>query len=104
MGDTLIRNIPEGLRREIAEAADARQQSLSARAIDLLRIGMMVEQEAVQAAGGSTWTSIRGLFEAEGAPVGEYAEVLDQLEAERKRDFGRPIGWGAPDLTADDRS
>ncbi|RVD64742.1 plasmid stabilization protein, partial [Mesorhizobium sp. M7A.F.Ca.ET.027.03.2.1] len=46
MGDMLIRDIPEPLKREIEHAARKGGQSLSGKAIDLLRKGMVAEKEA----------------------------------------------------------
>ncbi|RWD02988.1 MAG: plasmid stabilization protein [Mesorhizobium sp.] len=88
MGDMLIRGIPEPLKREIEQAARIGGQSLSGKAIDLLRKGIIAEKEARSAPGLSAWDSIRSVFDAEASD--EFAETMDEIEAERKRDFGRP--------------
>lgn len=95
MGDMLIRGIPEALKQEIAEAAKTQDQSLSTKAIDLLRKGLLMEHEAKPSQ--SAWEMLRSIFEMDGPPDGEFAKVMDEIEAERKRDFGRPVDFGYDD-------
>lgn len=90
MGDMLIRGIPDPLKSDIAQAASKEGTSLSAKAIDLLRKGMIAEKETEPEAGRSAWDSLRSIFAAHDAIGDEYAEIMDEIEAERKRDFGRP--------------
>ncbi|MGF7008708.1 plasmid stabilization protein [Aminobacter sp. BE322] len=99
MGDLLIRNIPEAVKREIAEAAKARGQSLSDKAVDLLQKGLLTERDDDAAPKGSAWQALRAVFESQGAPDGGFAEVMEEVEALRKRDFGRPVSFG---IEADD--
>jgi plasmid stability protein len=104
MGDMLIRNIPDSLKREITQAADFRHQSLSAKAIDLLRKGLIAEREAKPLPGQSAWEMLRAPFEEFGPPTGEFAAIMDEIEAERKRDFGRPVDFGNDEVPSNDRS
>ncbi len=104
MGDMLIRNIPDSLKRELIQAADVRRQSLSAKAIDLLRRGLIAEREAKPLPDQSAWEMLRAPFEEFGPPTGEFAAVMDEIEAERKRDFGRPVDFGNDEVPPDDRS
>lgn len=97
MGDLLIRNIPEAVKREIAEAAKEHGQSLSEKAVDLLQKGLHVEHLEDSRPAGSAWEMLRAVFESEGPPTGEFSQVLDEIEAERKRDFGRPVEFGLED-------
>ncbi|KQU64391.1 plasmid stabilization protein [Aminobacter aganoensis] len=99
MGDLLIRNIPEAVKLEIAEAAKARGQSLSDKAVDLLQKGLLAERGSDASPQGSAWESLRALFGSDGSPDGEFAKAMDEIEAKRKRDFGRPVSFG---LDADD--
>ena len=94
MGDMLIRNIPDPLKREIAQAAETRRQSLSGKAIDLLRKGLIAERDETPASKKTAWESLRSAFEEFGPLDGEYAKIMDEIEAERKRDFGRPVDFG----------
>ena len=91
MGDMLIRGIPEPLKREIARAAKQDGKSLSAKAIELLHKGMVAKEDVKPAAEQSAWDALRAVFVAEGAIDDEYSKIMEELEAERKRDFGRPI-------------
>jgi plasmid stability protein len=89
MSDMLIRNIPELLKREIEQAARKSGQSLSGKAIALLREGMVAERQARLEPGLSAWDAIRATFAAENAIGDEFAKTMNEIEAERKRDFGR---------------
>lgn len=91
MGDMLIRDIPEPLKREIEQAAHKLGQSLSGKAIDLLRKGIIAEKEARPQTGLSAWDAIRSAFAAENAIDDEFSEIMDEIEAARKGDFGRPV-------------
>ena len=97
MSDLLVRDMPEPLKREIAQAAKARGQSLSAKAIDLMRKGLIAEREAAPMPGNSAWEALRSIFEETGGADGEFAKVMDEIEAEGKRDFGRPVAFGDDD-------
>lgn len=89
MADMLISDIPEPLKREIELAARKAGLSLSGKAIDLLRKGMVAEREVWPEPGLSAWDAIRSAFAAENAIGDEYAEIMDKIEAERKGDHGR---------------
>ena len=91
MGDLLIRDIPEPLKRDIEQAANKGRQSLSGKAIDLLRKGIVVEKEAKREPGLSAWDAIRSAFAAHDGFDEEFAKIMDEIEAERKKDFGRPV-------------
>jgi plasmid stability protein len=97
MSDLLIRDIPDPLKQEVADAAKARGQSLSTKAIDLLRKGLISEREAKPEPGRSAWDILRSAFEENGPLDGEFAKVMEEIEAERKRDFGRPVDFGRDD-------
>ena len=92
MGDMLIRDIPEPLKREIEQAARKGGQSLSGKAIDLLRKGMVAEKAAEARAGSfSMGRDSARHYVAENAIGDEFAKIMDEIEADRKRDFGRPV-------------
>jgi plasmid stability protein len=95
MGDMLIRGIPDALKNEIAGAAKDRGQSLSAKAVDLLRRGLVAERD--DRPERSAWDELRSAFEIDGPPTGEFAQIMDEIEAVRKKDFGRPVLFGADD-------
>jgi antitoxin FitA len=97
VSDLLIRDIPDPLKQEIAKAAKTRGQSLSAKAIELLRQGLTAEKDAKAKPGRSAWDMLRSAFEENGPLDGEFAKVMDEIEAERKREFGRPVDFGRDD-------
>lgn len=91
MGDLLIRNIPDAMKRDIALRAEKSGNSLSDEAKNLL-------QKAMFGASGTDKPARSGLdsFREIFSPLTEeeqkeFARVMDELEAERKRDFGRPL-------------
>lgn len=91
MGDLLIRNIPDAMKRDIALRAEKNGNSLSDEAKNLL-------QKAMTGASGtdkparSALDGFREIFSPlTAAEQEELAEVMDEIEAERKKDFGRPL-------------
>lgn len=94
MGDLLIRNIPEHLKKGIEQAARRDGQSLSAKSIDLLRRSLAEDMAAQERPFVSAWDALRSAFVEHDAVDDEYSKIMDEIEAERKRDFGRPL----PDL------
>jgi plasmid stability protein len=98
MGDMLIRGIPEGLKNEIEDFAKRDGQSLSAKSIDLLRKSVDAEREARTMPFVSAWDVLRPiLYDGNDKEAEEYAKIMEEVEAERKRDFGRPVDFGLDD-------
>ena len=90
MGDLLIRNISEAMKRDIAEAAQRSGNSLSDEAKELLREALHRKTEA-QSDAVPVYEAIRAAFVSENAVDDEFAAIMDEIEAERKKDFGRPF-------------
>ena len=98
MGDMLIRGIPEGLKREIEDFAERDGQSLSAKSIDLLRKSVDAERDARARPFVSAWDVLRPiLYDGNEREAEEYAKIMEEIEAERKKDFGRPVDFGQDD-------
>ena len=95
MGDMLIRGIPDTLKIALEDAARQEGQSLSSRAIDLLRKGLLFEKEAAARPRESAWRVLRTIFEEEGAIDNEFAALINEVEVERKKDFGRPVDFAS---------
>lgn len=93
MGDMLIRGIPDALKLELEEVARLEGKSLSALAIDLMRKGILFEKEAALKPKRSAWEVLRPiLYSGENdAEAEEFSKIMEEVEAERKRDFGRPV-------------
>jgi len=96
MGDILIRNIPDQLKAELAQLAGEEGSSLSAAAVDVLWEGINAKRTAQKNSGLALWRALReDLVNAEPDELDlEYERIMEEVEAERKSDFGRPL----PDL------
>ena len=94
----LIRGIPEALKREIEDFARRDGQSLSAKSIDLLRKSVDADRQAYTKPFVSAWDVLRPiLYDGNDAEAEEFAKIMEEVEAERKRDFGRPVDFGLED-------
>ncbi|RUM27491.1 plasmid stabilization protein [Rhizobium vallis] len=90
MSDLLIRNISEAMKRDIADAAQRSGHSLSDEAKELLRDALKRKNEAKPET-LSAYEAIRAAFVNENAVDDEFAAVMEEIEAARKKDFGRPF-------------
>jgi plasmid stability protein len=91
MGDLLIRDISDAMKRDIALRAEKNGNSLSDEAKNLLQKAM-VDISDNDAPARSALDGFREIF----SPLTEneqeeFAGIMDEIEAERKRDFGRPL-------------
>ncbi|MDM9626187.1 plasmid stabilization protein [Rhizobium sp. S152] len=91
MGDLLIRNISDAMKRDIALRAEKNGNSLSDEAKNLLQKAM-VSTPGTDAPARSALDGFREIF----SPLTddereEFAKIMDDIEAERKKDFGRPL-------------
>ena len=95
MGDLLIRDISEALKRDIAERAERQGHSLSEEAKLLMRKGLAVSEPVGDVQKLNAWDSLRAVLgpktDEEAREAEEFARILEEIEAERKRDFGRPF-------------
>jgi plasmid stability protein len=92
MGDLLIRNIPDALKISLEEAAKRDGQSLSAKSIDLLRTSLSTEQSNGEKPFVSAWDVLRPiLYQGNEEEAEAFYKIMEEIEAERKRDFGRPL-------------
>ncbi|MDO1580836.1 FitA-like ribbon-helix-helix domain-containing protein [Rhizobium oryzicola] len=92
MGDLLIKNISDALRQSLAERADQAGTSLSEEAAAILGDALL---HPVLKSDASPLSSLEALREImmpqseEEAAV--YSEIMNEIEAKRKSDFGRPV-------------
>ena len=92
MGDMLIRNIPEALKREIEQLASRDGLSLSAKSIDLLRNSLVAERESRKERFVSAWDALRPImYHGDDEEAEAFGRIMEEVEAERKSDFGRPL-------------
>ena len=91
MGDLLIRNVPEDLKRDLTEAAGKAGHSLSDEAKRRLRHPAPV---ASAETGAEFLQSIRALVaDAPDEEREDFAKIMDEIEEQRKKDFGRPFSF-----------
>ncbi|MGV1837678.1 FitA-like ribbon-helix-helix domain-containing protein [Rhizobium rhizogenes] len=92
MSDLLIRDISDAMKQDIAERAKQTGRSLSEEAKVLLRKALLTENDNHRG-GLSAWEALRPIFFDESDPEAgeEFARIMDEIEAERKKDFGRPV-------------
>lgn len=92
----LLRGVPDAVKAELAEFAKADGKSLSQTTIDILRKGVAIERRHRRTSQPKdAWEMLRSVFEEDGPSDGEFARIMDEVEAERKRDFGRPFDFDA---------
>lgn len=84
MSDMLIRNMPDDLKRGIAMRAKRYGRSLSEEATRLLASAIKSEEPRKNAA-----EMMMAAFGPGDAAADGFAEIMAEIEAERKKDFGR---------------
>lgn len=89
MGDILIRDIPDAMKAGLSRSASKNGRSLSDEAKDRLRVSLETEPEGMPAM--NAFDAIRSAFIDAGGGDGEFAKIMDEIEAESKKDFGRPF-------------
>jgi plasmid stability protein len=95
MSDLLIRNIPDALKAGLADRASKSGRSLSEEAKTLLRESLLRDPKSEPTDSPSAWDVLRPILRVDDPEEAEqYAQIMEEIEADRKRDFGRP----APDL------
>jgi antitoxin FitA len=98
MGDLLIRNVPDALRADIEKLAKTKGSSLSQTAREALRMGVEAAKKAeTEESKLRPGDQLMAIFHDPDATDEErelFGQIMDEIEAERKRDFGRPL----PDL------
>nr|WP_311319436.1 plasmid stabilization protein [Rhizobium tropici] len=92
MSNLLIRDIPDAMKHDLAERAKQTGRSLSDEAKELLRAALVAEDANAGRSGLSAWDVLRPIFYTEDAAAAEeYGRIMKEIEAERKKDFGRPV-------------
>jgi plasmid stability protein len=92
VGDLLIRDISDAMKRKLAERAEKSGRSLSDEAKRLMQKGMTTEDAGANDNSPSAWDSLRSILGPESDDEGDaFAKIMDEIEAERKRDFGRSV-------------
>lgn len=92
MGDLLIRDTCDAMKRNIAVRAERRGGSLSDEAKRLVQKGMIADETVADGDDLTGWDSLRSILGPENDDEAEeFATIMEEIEADRKRDFCRPI-------------
>lgn len=88
MGDLLARDISDALKRNMR--AERSGGSLSDEAKRLMQKAMIAEESVANDDDLTAWDSLRSILGPENDDEAEaFAKIMDEIEADRKRDFGR---------------
>jgi plasmid stability protein len=94
MGDLLMRNISDAMKQELASRAERSGNSLSDEIKLLLRFAIAADA-GTKTREVSAWESLRAVLapktEAEADEAEAFVRIMEDIEAERKADFGRPL-------------
>ncbi|CAN7551637.1 MULTISPECIES: FitA-like ribbon-helix-helix domain-containing protein [unclassified Rhizobium] len=94
MGDLLIRNVPEDLKRGLGQIASSTGRSMSDAAREMLRRGILEHQtQENELAAGNPYEQLRALFAPFDEESDQFSEIMDEIEQQRKKDFGRPFSF-----------
>ncbi|HTO33899.1 MAG TPA: plasmid stabilization protein [Pararhizobium sp.] len=93
MGDLLIRNISDALKRDIAAVAKRTERSLSDEAKELLRKGLIAESDIKPVEEQSAYDVLRAAVADCLMTDEEHQEFMALIEESRKNDYERP-GFG----------
>ena len=94
MGDLLIRNVPDDLKRELTDAARVAGHSLSDEAKRRLQMSAQ-DKPGAGTTGAEFLQSIQELFaDIPDEEREAFAAIMDEIEAERRKDYGRPVTFG----------
>jgi len=94
MGDLLIRNVPEDLKRELADAARKAGHSLSDEAKQRLKTATPKASAPAQTGGDLVRSIQTALADIPDEDREAFAKIMDEIEAERRKDHGRPVTFG----------
>lgn len=94
MGDLLIRDIPDDMKRDLSEIAKLAGRSMSEEAKAMLRreIASRKALETPQP-GKNALEELRNLFAPTSEEDEQFSKIMNEIEAERKTDFGRPFSF-----------
>lgn len=92
MADLLVRNVSDELRENLAARADKAGHSVSDEIKSILQQEVGEVWEKPDLTGMSAWEALRAIMKADSEEeAAEYIKIMEEIEAERKRDFGRPV-------------
>ena len=92
MADLLVRNVSDELRENLAARADKAGHSVSDEIKSILQQEVEETRAVPDLNGMSALEALRSIRKADSEEeAAAYIEIMEEIEAERKRDFGRPF-------------
>ncbi|MDP9840259.1 plasmid stability protein [Neorhizobium huautlense] len=92
MADLLVRNVSDELRENLAARADKAGHSVSDEIKSILQQEVGEVWKKLDLTGMSALEALRSIMKADSEEeAAAYIEIMEEIEAERKRDFGRPV-------------
>jgi plasmid stability protein len=92
MADLLVRNVSDELKESLVARADRAGHSVSDEVKAILQQEVGEVPQAPDLNGMSAWEALRSIMKADSEEEAtEYIKIMDEIEVERKRDFGRPV-------------
>ena len=95
MGDLLIRDVPDAIKQDLLARANKSGRSLSEETKHVISRGLSAEEiEPSESAGGAFAESLLRLFaDIPDEEKQQFSEIMDEIEDQRKKDFGRPFSF-----------
>ena len=95
MGDLLIRDIPDSLKRDLSDVALQTGRSMSDEVKAMIRKGVAAHKaDKSQPSSKNAYEQIREAFaDIPDEEREEFAKIMDEIEADRKTNFGRPFSF-----------
>lgn len=92
MADLLVRDVSDELRENLAARAGKAGHSVSDEIKSILQQEVGETREVLDLNGMSALEALRSIMKADSEEeAAAYIEIMEEIEAERKRDFGRPF-------------
>lgn len=89
MGDLLVNDVPDALRRSLEKRAGEAGHSISDEVKAILEREVVTTPSMTTRSGLDTLRSIMLNVDADEAEA--FSQIMNEIEAERKKDFGRPF-------------
>lgn len=91
MSDMLIRNVSDAMKRDITARADKNGRSLSDETKALLQKAMLSDEAEASPQRSALDAMREVLLPFSDEERDAFSRMMDEVEAERKKDFGRPL-------------
>ena len=92
MTDLLVRDVPESLKESLIARADEAGRSVSDEVKAILQREFPAAETTHAREELSAWEALKGVLSSlTPEERDEFSSIMDEVEAERKKDFGRPF-------------